>query len=260
MEIVSQWVSPVHHPSHRPTHQPTNQIKFQSKQARKSSEDKQVAGYAQVKKFGPGKLRVKKFGPKILFINLIAELDFFNFLSFLHLSQFFGPKPFRSKTYPAQTFSNRVYTMTCLSSELLRACFAKADPQPLTNWVARQTGKLTKNAWNFGFLISGSLIFLGLSLLSVNINVKIFFAFADFMKMALVQISPYQLVQGYLLISHSTYGLWLNEYFTILKSPILYSCVTKIPVYFVGLGRDICAGRWAGNGEHDIKSRGCFSK
>ena len=33
-----------------------------------------------------------------------------------------GPKLFRPKAYPAQTFSNWAYPATCMSSELLRAC------------------------------------------------------------------------------------------------------------------------------------------
>ena len=36
--------------------------------------------------------------------------------------KYFGPKLFRPKAYPAQTFSNRAYPATDVSSELLRAC------------------------------------------------------------------------------------------------------------------------------------------
>ena len=38
--------------------------------------------------------------------------------------KYFGPKLFRPKAYPAQTFSNRAYPATWVSSELLRAFFS----------------------------------------------------------------------------------------------------------------------------------------
>ena len=47
------------------------------KQARKSSEDTQVAGYARFEKFGPGKLRVEKVWAQNIFIDFLAELDNF---------------------------------------------------------------------------------------------------------------------------------------------------------------------------------------
>ena len=53
----------------------------------------------------------------------------FFFISFLNI-QFsenidkkFGPKLFRPEAYPAQTFSNWAYPATCVSPELLRACY-----------------------------------------------------------------------------------------------------------------------------------------
>ena len=51
---------------------------------------------------------------------------FFSFFSQLSqfLPDYFGPKLFWPEAYPAQTFSNRAYAETCVSSELLRACYS----------------------------------------------------------------------------------------------------------------------------------------
>ena len=64
----------------------------------------------------------KKNWPKKLFrLNF-----FFGPEKLFWLKKCFWPeKPFWPKAYPAQTFSNRAYSVKCVSSELLRACFMR---------------------------------------------------------------------------------------------------------------------------------------
>ena len=45
----------------------------------------------------------------------------------------FWAKLFRPKAYPAQTVSNRAYAETCVSSELLRACYWYPEHETLNN-------------------------------------------------------------------------------------------------------------------------------
>ena len=63
-------------------------VKMKKKQARKSSEDTQVAEFAWSKKFGPGKLRVEKVWAQNIFIDFLADLDKFQFFSTFSLTGF----------------------------------------------------------------------------------------------------------------------------------------------------------------------------
>ena len=87
----SEWLSS--HQGNSPAvtvirHQPEDLV-LTTKQARKSSEDTQVAGYARFEKFGPGKLWVTKVLFQNIYINFLAKLDNFKKINFCFFSLIF---------------------------------------------------------------------------------------------------------------------------------------------------------------------------